>query len=1002
MTKDAIYQKMLISPTYDAFMQAMKAYNTRLVILHMMDSIGINLEERLKADINDDSFIDNKKYADTFERDQRFYNHFQATQGMFVQHASSVLQYFVEEIRAKYKLIALKSLNLKPADQQYIEIAAAIDMMFNSSLGENELELAFAKLKTEKFKLFDHIASAEQAQKLIMADITELMDRRYMQEATAYYGLMHIHLPGNSTYYRGIQVHPKDVAKIIEQDFTEGHYWRERSYKNHYTPGLFQFDVRLGKRSLFRPIRDTSSGISTSSTFNSAFEYANMDANTRLVYEFKPKQQRQAYKMNMALTEYVFAHFSRHEIVRIYEFNPISTECTEYSVKIHPNPNFQGIPDKPLYEDGQIIERQKDVGPSKDELQAYQWDFAFNVYQHIDTDATLTDKEKVAKRRQITLESKNYSSYVTKLQDCLNANELTLSMSRQFKKLQAALQNNDRAMVRFLQEKTKLFIGQDSNGNNLLQMAILQRDPLVFEYAMQQGADIYHNNRQGYNAIDLAVQTGNADFFEKMRASRQYNPATPNIRGQNYLWFEECLRGGLLSIRDLAKKSTSRLLTKETELMVIKKWARFKELQALPESDFYRYTSDAALTLYEIGRTNLTEVKGYMPSRVIQDEYRKLYSYGLRFDDIKHLDFENTRFLSGPEIAQFKQCYHLSGHDLLEIGIEKLRLYTSASASLLCKNYKISLAELQQLTADEIKKYGSEEAARLNIHYKLTFSELKALRFEQITLYGSVEAFRMAKHFGFNFAQLQACSPEEIGLYGSEAAERLHNFYKLSFDDLKHRGAADIEKYGGKWHFIDIHKHWSLSDLESLSNDEWKLIHSSMDYQNVIYYMNATVREIRSLIAADSQKVKLIVPICRYNSHLCKDLGFTIHILLGCELQLLQALGKEGGYYFPLETYFHLVPEEYALHRMKYIYNFRIFLFSTSIDGNTQLELAIRHNKIEYAKGIIKFAKDKGCFEELYEDIMKRRKSDDSVVTQIQSLSLTNDASQSSVPRPGF
>jgi len=1041
------------------------------VLLHMMSNIGLSLPESLKdlaANLKVANYTKNPPIPEFIYKDEMNFL------------MPQLIRYYVEEAKAKDKLAILKAFKIRPSEEQYKELSRLIDILYDTDrsntdeytgafiqlkrniilnnwpkeiditsylpiidanlFNHNDLFTALEKAlesnnvgidKTRLYKLchgFGVLRSIQTVDELPLAiqnKVLEVMNRDYMLEAASFLNLRHTIFSANVPIFRGIGIPREKVQDVIYQAFNDQHR------RMMSTDCIFIFDnhVSLDHKGRWRRRRlcDTSNGISTSYNKYVASSYADLNGQAKLVLEFTPGKNREAFDATIALHELVFSQLSPEELRCIYEIRNGRIEM------IHVNPNYKGDKlERPLaFQVGdEITQTQQNNGAYKkyfDKL--HMRTVSHNVYREL---GNLSSEEHMVRRRQITKYSKNYHSYATKLADCIKSDQPTLSMSVLFYRLSQALLGNDKGTISDLGSHTKLFTGVDSTGNNLLQMAIKYNNRRVFDYCLDSLSTdmIVHQNRWGNTAGHLAVDAHNPYYYDRIRFHPRFNPTIKNGYGESLEWLEECLHKGLLDLSDIQHELIHEWLSPTVVKLVKNGWATYSKLKLLNQHQLELYISYDAQTIYELGNATLSEILNLDKEKLklfAGAEANRIYSFGACFHNIKDFDESDICLYGSISAFDLVKRYNLTLRKLVSLGEKKITLYTSNAAKALIKNYDLSLSEFEELSEEEIKLYGSEQADRLFKNFKISYDDLKRLTPEEIELYGSDQADWLFTHFKLRFEDLKKLTPDEIRLYGSYEAQTLATCFGFSLDEIKNRTPDYIKKYGSS----ECRKanqlfNMTLSNFESLNDAEFKLVLSENNFRirwavqegwasldeakkwttfkerytytstpaEELYKWGFKFADIRgfsyeqlkamcetpssmiaslkplqqNLLEVSPNKIRLLGRI-----YYDKTSGFSLNELLQMSEPCLKSVAARDA----LNQYMHLAPQNIAIGNLIVLQNDRgklkDFLFSTSALGNTQLELAIICKHEQYAQCVIDIAQNHGFYDKLLQKIRQHR-----------------------------
>jgi hypothetical protein len=868
--------------------------------------------------------------------------------------------------------------------------------------------------------------TADELPLAIQNKVIEVLNRDYMLEAAAFLNLPHTIFGANVPIFRGIGIPSKDVQGVIYQAFNDQH---RRGSDAEST--VLRFDNHIGLdhkgRQHSRQLRDTSNGISTTYDKYVATSYADLNGQTKLVLEFTPNKNREAFVATPELSELVFSQFAPEELRCIYEIQ------NGHVAKIHFNPNFKGDGvERPLaFQIGEAATRpalNKEIS-KKDLNKLHERTFTHNVYEGLDD---LSPEENFKRRRKVTKYSKNFQSYATKLDACIKSDQPSLSMSVLFYKFSRALAANDLETISDLASHTNLFTGVDSTGNNLLQIAIKYNNRAVFDYCLENLGDemIIHQNRWGKTAGHLALDTHNSYYYSKIRSHPRFDPTIKNGYGESLKWLEECIHNGLLDLSDIQQELIHKLLSLASKELVENGWATYVELKELNESQLDLYTSSNAKAIYALGKATLLEIAHLVEEKLklfSSKEAKNIYSYGASFHNIKDFDESDIHLYGSINALTLVERYHITLRKLVSFGEKKITLYTSKAATTLITNYDLALRDFEELSEEEIKLFGSEQADRLFKNYKISYDDLKKLTPTEIELYGSDQASWLFDYFKLSFEELKKLSPEEIKLYGSYEAQTLATCFGFSLYDIKNRTSEYIKKYGSpECRNANQRFKLTLQDLKSLNDEEFQLVLLESDnrilyavqkgwatldaakcwkttdeqytytstpaialYERGFKYVDIqgfTVEQLKALNSCYSDFLEALKPLQKNllklspnqirlvgKIHYKRDSDFSLDELL----QMNESFLKRIAAHEDLTPYMHLAPQHIAIGNLivlqQDITKLQDFLFSTSTLGNTQLELAIIYKHEQYAQCIIDIAKNHGPYKKLIEKIGQHR-----------------------------
>jgi ankyrin repeat protein len=291
-----------------------------------------------------------------------------------------------------------------------------------------------------------------------------------------------------------------------------------------------------------------------------------------LMLDIRPHRNKYAfYGHHTVEQEVIFNHISPEEVRCVYEIKNAKV------VKIHHNPhykyNIQGEP--PL-----AFKENEDLSPvvsisahdpvsllSKTKYEKVK--FVNDTY-HYKSKEEFEEKyaskpEAIDEHRKKLRGFKNFPTAQKKLQACLEADSPSLGMGYLYQQLKAAIMDpRDQAKLEWLMEKTPLFRGVDSQGNNLLQMVILRKDEDVLSYLEKEKIEVdwNHQNLRGETAFQLPVLNEQHEFLQVMlkilRSDKDKKELlTQRDRGHLTPLMRAAKNGHLLAIREMLQSLSS-------------------------------------------------------------------------------------------------------------------------------------------------------------------------------------------------------------------------------------------------------------------------------------------------------------------------------------------------------------------------------------------------------------------------------------------------------------
>jgi len=509
-----------------------------------------------------------------------------------------LIEYYTKEAAAKDKMQLMKAFNLQPqADKKKCDyIFEHIDVLYRDNCSEQDYEKAFTELKVmifeerlrqylpdgihvgqyhqeivaninnptelqravnniprlqlddstlamfcNGFETLRMIKSYQEMRENVVSRILNIMNEDFKREIIVLNDFQEITMTGQEQLFRSVRrFKSASASQEIQIFFNQPHYLWFKERKSE----LFNFNI---KRSWTEENQEWEiDGVYTSFNKYVSILYDSSSPLSHLVLDIRPHKNKHGFiGMHFDIQEIAFNHIIPEEIRCIYEIENGVVK------KIHHNPNYKANMhgEAPLaFKIGQNLKALSSLTVDEKELTLSREKYdrvkffvndrgRYSSKIHFNTEYT---EEKIAKRRQEIIARKNYPSANAKLQACLEADFPSLAMGYLYTQFKEAIEHKNAVIMKRLKDKTLLFTGVNSEGNNVLQMAISHGDDVVCDYILREKLvkNINHQNLRGETAAHLAIEKGNSAVLYQILSEPGFDKTKKDITENSLVYVE--------------------------------------------------------------------------------------------------------------------------------------------------------------------------------------------------------------------------------------------------------------------------------------------------------------------------------------------------------------------------------------------------------------------------------------------------------------------------------
>jgi hypothetical protein len=462
---------------------------------------------------------------------------------------------------------------LSPYRQLFIENINIPEKLFAVARLIPDLQLSDFILQQlcNGFEVLRSINNAEKMRKNIEDRILYTMNEDFKKEVIVQYDLQETTLTGREQLFRGLRdIEPGKAGAVVEDIFNNTHYMKEDPNQ-----ALFHFHIKQAWiPNIAKGQQWGVGGVYTSFNKYVSVQYAITDDSDQsgagIILDIRPHKNKHGfYGRYTNQQEIIFNHISPEEIRCIYEIKNRKIK------KIYHNPNYK-----------QDMQGERDlafqVGDDLKEFVTKEFNSSHSVSfraeygkaKFIKDDARYTDEndfnekyalkpEAIGMRREGIIKRKNFPNSQVKLKACLLANASSLAMGYLYQQLEKSINPviHEQKLI-WLKNKTPLFVGANSQGNNVFQMAVTYGHERVIKYLKEKmEIQVNHQNFRGETAAHTAVEHDNAAVIKFILSSAylSYDRTLQDVAGNDFLNIQsghiELLERYRISLRFLYNKN---------------------------------------------------------------------------------------------------------------------------------------------------------------------------------------------------------------------------------------------------------------------------------------------------------------------------------------------------------------------------------------------------------------------------------------------------------------